>query len=695
MRRWFPRDARSQEGHVERNPADAIAEPLAANSMLGVAADSVMSVRGADVGANRERQRQRRLWKIAVILGVPTAWVWWRLLVGQPVNLFRLPHVDPFFAIVFAFFALMILMMLGQFVFARRSPHIVFRPEQIDVRMSDVVGIAPVKEEVIRSLNLFLSHKTFAGQMGGTPRRGLLFEGAPGTGKTHLAKAMAAEAGVPFLFVSATSFQSMWYGATAGKIKSYFKAVRKAARAEGGAIAFIEEIDAIATTRGGMHGMTAAGDLTKMVTCCGSVTCLPAPYLVAAGTARATVQNRVAVEGVGGVVNELLVQLQSFDDPTGTQKLYSKIVESLNLYLPLERQIPKPKPRSANVLVIAATNRADSLDPALLRPGRFDRRLSFDLPDKGGRRELIDHFLARKAHRDEIDDERRDALAGITHGYSPVMIEHLFDEALVNAVRRGDTAMTWADVERARLTEEIGLGQPVGYTEHEKRLIATHESGHATAAYLVAPERRLEVLSIIKRREALGLLAHGDVDEVFTRSRSEMLALIQISLAGQCAEEIFFGDVSTGPSGDLLYATNVAAQMVGASGMTSTLISYAAVQNSAFNDTNIVGRVLADADGRRRVEDLLQDQKVLIKAELEANAHLIAALRDELLERNELIGKEITAVLDRARDEEAQRRAAEVATPVSLEPTAPAMIDLRDQTQSGVVIALTDPTTSE
>jgi ATP-dependent Zn protease len=228
------------------------------------------------------------------------------------------------------------------------------------------------------------------------------------------------------------------------------------------------------------------------------------------------------------------------------------------------------------------------------------------------------------------------------------MIEHLLDEALINAVRRGDVHMTWKDVERARLTEEVGIGQPIGYTAHEKRLIATHEAGHATAAYLVAPQRRLEVLSIIKRREALGMLAHGDAEEVFTRSRSEMLALIQIALAGQVAEELFFNDVSTGPGGDLLYATNVAAQMVGAAGMAGTLVSFVAVQGSGFNDTNIVGRVLGDAEGRKRVEELLQEQKTLIKGRLEANQHLTIALRDALIERSELVGREITAVCDEA-----------------------------------------------
>jgi ATP-dependent Zn protease len=192
------------------------------------------------------------------------------------------------------------------------------------------------------------------------------------------------------------------------------------------------------------------------------------------------------------------------------------------------------------------------------------------------------------------------------------------------------------------------MGQPVRYTDHELRLIATHEAGHATAAWLTAPHRRLEVLTVIKRRSALGMLAHGDREDVFTRSRAELRALIQIALAGQSAEEIFFGDVSTGPGGDLLFATNCAAEMVGAHGMTGSLVSYMAVQNSSFSDTNIVGRVLADDRGRDAVEALLQELKVEAKQLLEANRHLVEALRDALLERHELVGTEITDVLEAA-----------------------------------------------
>jgi ATP-dependent Zn protease len=243
------------------------------------------------------------------------------------------------------------------------------------------------------------------------------------------------------------------------------------------------------------------------------------------------------------------------------------------------------------------------------------------------------------------------------------MLENLLDEALVFAVRRGDRSMTWADVEHARMTIEVGVGQPVEYTDHERRLIATHEAGHATMAYLTAPHRRLEILTIIKRKGALGLLAHGDKHDVYTRSRTELEALIQIAMGGQCAEEIFFGDVSTGPGGDLLYATNCAAEMVGAHGMEESLISYLAIQNSAFSDTNIVGRVLADDKGRQAVEEVLHRHKLRARELINENRHLVEALRDALLERHELLGREITEVLQTAAGER---------------PEGPATIDLRD-----------------
>ena len=612
----------------------------ALDPLIDAAGGRVLSMAGADVGTARERKRRSRWGRLTAGVWAVVAVLWWRALAWDGEGGFvPLPSIDPFLLTIVVFFALLLAMAVGQQVVSGRSPHVLYRPEQISTTLDDVVGIDPVKDDVVRSLNLFLAHKTFRDEMGGTPRRGLLFEGAPGTGKTHLARAMAREAGVPFLFVSATSFQSMWYGATAKKIRSYFRALRKAARKEGGAIGFIEEIDAIAMSRG---GVSSAMSGTAVAGCHGTAS-LPATY------AFGPVTTSFASEGTGGVVNELLVQLQSFDDPTAGQRLRGWFVDRINLLLPPHRQLSRPTITPSNILLIAATNRADGLDQALLRPGRFDRRVTFELPAQAGRRELVDHFLSSKSHGPELDDPAtRDALAAVTQGYSPVRIEHLLDEALVNAVRRGDTALTWHDVERARMVEEVGLGSPVGYTDHERRLIATHEAGHATAAWLTAPERRLEVLTIIKRRGSLGLLAHGDREDVYTRSRAQMTAMVQIALAGQCAEEIFFGDVSTGPGGDLLYATNAAAEMVGQHGMDESLLSYAAIASSSFSDTNIVGRVLADDRGRDAVERLLQTQKRAAKALLLQHRHLVEALRDALLEREELVGREITDVLEGA-----------------------------------------------
>ena len=534
-------------------------------------------------------------------------------------------------------------------MFSGRSPHTVVRPEQLDVRLADVVGIDVVKEEVVRSLQLFLSHARFASEMGGRPRRGLLFEGGPGTGKTYTAKALAAEAGVPFLFATATSFQSSFQGATQRKVRQFFRALRKAARKNGGAVGFIDEFDAIGMARQGGAAMSPAPRDGVVADGLRGLEGLPMSNATATPAAT-TVTPFIGGSDLQMAVNELLVQMQSFEEPPTRDKFIGSLVDMVNLLLPSHRQLRGPSSAPANILLIASTNRADSLDPALLRPGRFDQRLSFELPPKRSRRELIDHFLSRKAHSADMDtDERRDALAAVTQGYSPAMLEGLLDEALIQAVQGSRPCMEWRDVERARMQVEVGLGQPVDYTDHERALIATHEAGHATVAWLVAPERRLEILTIVKRRGALGLLAHGDREDVYTRSRTEMTALIQIALGGQVAEELFFRDVSTGPSSDLLYATNVAAQMVGACGMSDTLVSLAAVQNSGFSDTNLVGRVLGDPQSRRRTEELLQEQKVVVRGLLENNQHLASALRDALIERHELIGHEITDVLEAAR----------------------------------------------
>jgi len=590
--------------------ADAPAETESDSAVGSLGSAGVIGVRRADVGKARERVRQARL-RLAVLLLAPLAiWLEVRAFVLHR-GAFGLPHVPqglapflPGIILICLLAVVMILPLLG----AGRSPHILYRPSEIDVSLADVRGAKVVVEEVVKTLNLFLAHRTFAEHMGGSARRAILFEGPPGTGKTYMAKAMAREAGVPFLFVSSSAFQSMFYGQTNRKIRSYFRTLRKYARREGGAIGFIEEIDAIGGARGGM------------------------------GTGRHH-------DGVAGVVNELLIQLQSFDQPPLKTRLEGVLVDLVNAWLPVHRQFNKPIAPPANMLVIGATNRAADLDPALVRPGRFDRSLYFDLPSRSGRREIIDYYLDKKAHDAELDDPaKRDALASMTARYSPVMLEHLLDEALVWALRRDADRLSWADVQQAKMTEEIGMAQPVEYAEDERRTIAVHESGHATVAWLVGKGRKLEVLSIVKRKQALGLLTHSEEEERFTKTRSEIEALIQIAMGGMAAEELFFGETSSGVAADLEAATMAACQMVGSLGMGTTLISVAALDMPG----NIVAKVLSTDAGREEVEDLLRRSKVEVRKMLEDNRHVIEALRDALLEREELVGSEILDVITAA-----------------------------------------------
>jgi cell division protease FtsH len=573
----------------------------------------------------RERNRIRRITWIGGFFFLIVLWVAKRGIEGNPIHV-GLPNLSAEDAI-WIFPAMMVLIialaLLGPMLLNGRSPALRFSPEQLGITFSDVRGLDTVLEEVTRTLQIFLTYKSFKDELGGNPRRGILFEGKPGTGKTHMAKAMAAEAGVPFYFVSAPAFQSMWFGMTAFKIRAFFKDLKKAALKEGGAIGFIEEIDAIGGGRGHVDSS--------------------APY-----TEGGRSVSRFGSSDTGGMVNELLIQMQSFDTPLLGGRLKNWFIDKVNSLLPPPRQLKKAASPYRNVLIIAATNRADVLDAALMRPGRFDRTLYFDLPSLIGRRQLIDYYLESRAHSSEMDrDDLREELASMTLGYSPAMLQHILDESLVWALREGRRELTWKDVQQARITEEIGVAQPVAYTERERDIIATHEAGHAVAAYLNS-HRKLEVLSIIKRRQALGLLAHSDTEERFTRTKSELQGTLKIALAGMAAEIIFFDESGTGPSSDLSAATALAAQMVGSFGMGSSLVSYDAVNNGMHSSPNIVAKVLTNEDAKREVDEILNTHLDEVKIIIDANRDLVEALRDALLEHEELLGDEIMEVIAKA-----------------------------------------------
>ncbi len=216
------------------------------------------------------------------------------------------------------------------------------------------------------------------------------------------------------------------------------------------------------------------------------------------------------------------------------------------------------------------------------------------------------------------------------------------------ALKDGRRAMTYADVTEAKYTEEIGTKQPTAYTDADRVAVATHEAGHATVAYFLGKDRRLEVLSIIKRRGSLGLLAHSEEEERVTRTKSELEAGIAISLGGMVAEELCIGESGTGPASDLAHATTLAANMVGSFGMAGSLISYDALAQGVFGGTNLVGKVLADGEGKQRVEDILAAQKERVREVLEENRDVHAALRDTLIERDEIVRDEILSVIHTA-----------------------------------------------
>ena len=564
-------------------------------------------LKGGDMDAfsYREKRRLRRIGMIAAVLAGWLLYIVFRMLGTHPIQL-GLPSMDlsenqtslliPMVPILLLC-AVAVIPMLG----AGRSPHQVFQPNETGVRLSDVVGASGTVNEAVDTLNLFLSHKTFTEQMGGQARRGVLFEGPPGTGKTYLAKAMAGEAGVPFLFVPASAFQSMYFGQTNRKIRSFFKALRTTARREGGAIGFIDEFDAIGLSRKSTSGGTSG-------------------------------------EGFAGVVNELLVQMQSFEIRTRGATMRGALWAKINLFLPTHRRISPPKTVAANVLLIAATNRASELDPALLRPGRFDRIVHFGLPVLRDRSAIAEFYLDRKAHTDDVSGR---AIGEITAGYSPAQIERLLDESLICAMRAGRTAFSWPDVLQAKLVNELGQAGDSAHDRDERWRIAVHEAGHALVAELVG--RRVSYASILRRADALGLVAHESGREVNLHTPTEAKAMIYVALAGMVSEELEFGEASSGIASDLSAATKIVSTLVGAIGAGGSRLSLDAAEIGGAG--NLVSKVLSDDQSRASAEQMLVEAELRTRSLVEGNIDMLRTLAQALFDQDELTGDEVREIL--------------------------------------------------
>jgi cell division protease FtsH len=498
-----------------------------------------------------------------------------------------------------------IIQFVAMFWFLARGNDYVIYPNEYDVTFDDVRGQPAAVDSTKEVLRVFQGFKDFK-QMGGYPPHGILFEGPPGTGKTLMAKAIAGATGVPFLFATGSGFANMFLGIGNLKVRRLFKKARNLSDKYGGAVIFIDEIDAV-----GARGAVSDRSTSDRA-------------------AHRFVMGGMGMGGGMGVINELLVQMDGFTVPRGLWRHVRRLAFRA-----------RPKVPFYNVLVIAATNRAQTLDPALLRPGRFDRKIHVGLPDAEGREDICKYYLAKVRH-EPIDVNK---LARMTVGYSPAMLKNIVNEALLFALQDGRDALRWDDLWQAKLTEEIGLKQPVKYSQREKEMVAVHEAAHAVASYaLERGELQIQVITIQKRESALGLVSTQEVEEMFLRTQKQLLARMQVSLAGLVAEEIWFGQTTSGPSSDLVNATRNAAAYVGLFGMGKSLVSVGAIQPSMM-DGDPIANVLNDRERRAEVDELLNECRTRVRALLIRKRAVVEGVRDALLEREELIGDEIEALM--------------------------------------------------
>jgi cell division protease FtsH len=355
------------------------------------------------------------------------------------------------------------------------------------VRLDDVAGVDEAKLELIETIEFLRAPGRFAA-LGANPVRGVLLYGPPGTGKTMLAKAVAAEADVPFFAASGSDFVEKFVGVGASRIRSLFAAARRA----GKGVVFIDEIDAIAKSRGGLNSHDEREH----------------------------------------TLNQLLVELDGFGP-------------------------------NENVVVIGATNRLDVLDPALLRPGRFGRKVHVPLPDREDRLAILQVHAAGKPISSLVD---LTAVARKTYGFSGAMLADLLNEAAILAARDQQKEISANDVQRGWLKVAVGSSRVRSMDERERSIIAAHEAGHAVCGLLVGERRRVEEISLYQHGDALGITVSSSEDNDLP-AESDLRARLVALMGGRVAEELLFSEVTGGASNDFEQATKLARQMVTRLGM--------------------------------------------------------------------------------------------------------------------------------
>jgi cell division protease FtsH len=457
------------------------------------------------------------------------------------------------------------------------------RVKQVDdekrkTTFDDVAGADEEKEELTEIVEFLKDPKKFD-SLGARIPKGVLLVGPPGTGKTLLARAVAGEAGVPFLSISGSDFVEMYVGVGASRVRDLFDKAKKTAPS----IIFIDEIDAVGRHRGA--GMGGGHDEREQT------------------------------------LNQLLVEMDGFGANEG-------------------------------VIVIAATNRPDILDPALLRPGRFDRQVTVNYPDQKGRVEILKVHARKKPIGPDVDFE---SIAHATVGFTGADLENLLNEAALLAARSGKKAITMAEVDEAALKVEVGAEKKSHkMSEKAKKLTAYHEAGHAVSAYYLENVDPVRQISIIPRGMAGGYTLYRPTEDKSYTSKNEMLDNLVSLLGGRVAEEIIIGDISSGASNDIQRATEIARNMITKYGMSEKMgpISFGGDNNEVFlgRDYNHVKnyseKVAAQIDDE--IERLITEAYGRTKAILTEHIDKLHALANALLSQDKVEQQQFLEIMSDA-----------------------------------------------
>lgn len=475
-------------------------------------------------------------------------------------------------------------------------------PGETGVTFDDYKGNPEVLESARRMVSLLRGIKEFQ-EMGGKPLRGLLLSGPPGTGKSYLAQCMSTEAGVPFAYASAASFRAMFIGMDVLMISRLYRKARKLAREYGGCVIFMDEIDAIGMSRSGRGGgtMGMGGGIFG------------------------------GMGGTGGL-NQLLMEM---DPPNLETGWFKKILRMLGLY--------HSRAQSEPVLTVGATNVPDSLDPALLRPGRFDRSVHVAPPTDKYRPEVIEFYLNKVKHEPDIS---LSALSARMVNYTPVAIKHVVNEAVILAHFANRDTITYRDLVEAQDVHEYGLRQLSELTPIERRRLAYHETGHTVASYYLLDRYYPAFVTLHVHGDVSGAAAFAHPrpkETVITRNREDILAQIQVNLGSRAAEELFLNTQLSGVTGDFQTATQLAALYIGAFGMDGTLTSYL-----GFSDGLMGANPRSLPKMEERVEALLQSQLKAVKQLFMEHREAVIAVAEALIERDELIAEDIKQLIDAA-----------------------------------------------